>query len=273
MMKRKNQLGQALVGSAIAMVVLCGFAGLAIDMGTLRYQKRLQQTAADSAAIAGAQNLEFGSGVTIGAQNSSAQNGYTDNGGGAVSTCTAAGAAIGTICVQVNNPPSTTTDTAHGGNAKYVEVLVSMVQPTYFMQIFGVNSQVVTARAVATNVSGGTNTTCLYTLGPPTSSIIGIDATGHAQILAPACGIGDNGNLDTTGNAYVVKANTISVAGQCLGSHCGSPDTQCTAYANNTCPQSSLNNAAGTSDPFTGMVPPTQPPASTSCPDAAGQRI
>jgi hypothetical protein len=268
-MKRKNQLGQALVGSAIAMVVLCGFAGLAIDMGTLRYQKRLQQTAADSAAIAGTQNLEFGSGVTIGAQNASAQNGFTDNGGGAVSTCTAAGAAIGTICVQVNNPPATGPHSGTPNAAKYVEVLVSMVQPTYFMQIFGVNSQVITARAVATNVSGGTNTNCLYTLGPPTSAIIGIDATGHADINAPNCGIGDNGNLDTTGNSYTVKANTISVAGQCLGSHCGSPDTQCTAYANNTCPQSSLNNAPGTSDPFTGMVPPTQPAASSSCPDAA----
>src|SRR4029077_8205959 len=103
-MKFNKQSGQALIGTAVAMVVLAGFAGLAIDMGTLRYQKRLQQTAADSGAIAGAQNLEFGSGVTVGAQNASAQNGFTDNGGGAVSACTAAGAAVGTICVQVNNP-------------------------------------------------------------------------------------------------------------------------------------------------------------------------
>ena len=268
-MKFKKQSGQALVGTAVAMVVLCGFAGLAIDMGTLRYQKRLQQTAADSGAIAGTQNLEFGSGVTVGAQNASAQNGYADNGGGAVSTCTAAGAAVGTICVQVNNPPTTGPHSGTADAAKYVEVWVSMVQPTYFMQIFGVTRQVVTARAVATNIYGGTNTNCLYTLGPPTSAIVGIGATGHAQILAPNCGIGDNGNLDTTGNAYKIQANTISVAGECLGSHCGSPDTVCMAYANGTCPQDSLNHAAGTSDPFTGIVPPTQPPASSSCPDAA----
>src|SRR6266404_9103832 len=103
LMKRKNQSGQAWVGSAIAMVVLCGFAGLAIDMGTLRYQKRLQQTAADSAAIAGALNLEFRSGVQAGAVNAAGQNGFTDpNGGTPVSTCTAAGAAVGTVCVQVN---------------------------------------------------------------------------------------------------------------------------------------------------------------------------
>jgi hypothetical protein len=264
-MKLNKQSGQVLVGTAVAMVVLAGFAGLAIDMGTLRYQKRLQQTAADSAAIAGAQNLEFGSGVTVGAQGAAAQNGYTDNNSGA--GCS--GGAVGCISVAINNPPSTGPHATGTDAAKYVEAIVTVVQPTYFMQIFGVSSKPVIARAVATNIYGGTNTNCLYTLGPPTSAIIGIDATGHAQILAPNCGIGDNGNLDTTGNNYVIKANTISVGGQCLGSHCGSPDTQCTGYANNTCPQSSLNNAPGTSDPFTGIVPPTQPAASASCPDPA----
>jgi hypothetical protein len=263
-MKFNKQSGQVLIGTAVAMVVLAGFAGLAIDMGTLRYQKRLQQTAADSAAIAGAQNLEFGSGVMVGAQGAAAQNGYTDNNSGA--GCV--NAAVGCISVAVNalgttGGPSTG---PHAGDPKYVEAIVTMIQPTYFMKIFGVNSQPITARAVATNIYGGTATNCLYTLGPPTNAIIGIDATGNAQILAPKCGIGDNGNLDTTGNSYTIKANTISVAGQCLGSHCGSPDTQCTFYASNTCPQSSLNHASGTSDPFTGIVPPAQPGPSPSCP-------
>jgi len=259
-MRRKNQSGQVLVGTAVAMVVLCGFAGLAIDMGTLRYQKRLQQTAADSAAISGAQNLEFGSGVTVGARGAAAQNGYTDNNSGA--GCS--GGAVGCVSVAVNNGPSVG---PHAGDANYVEAIVTVVQPTYFMQIFGLNSQPVTARAVATNVYGGTNTSCLYTLGPPTSAIIGIDAGGHAKIIAPNCGISDNGNLDTTGNSYTIQANTVSVAGQCLGSHCGSPDVQCMAYPapNYTCPQSSLNKAPGVSDPFTGITPPSQPAASPSC--------
>jgi hypothetical protein len=261
-MRRKNQSGQVLVGTAVAMVVLCGFAGLAIDMGTLRYQKRLQQTAADSAAIAGAENLNFGFVPTVGARGAATLNGFTDNNGGA--GCS--GGAVGCISVAVNYPPSTG---PHVGQAGYVEAIVTVVQPTYFMQIFGVNNEPVTARAVATNVYGGTNTTCLYTLGPPTSAIIGIDAGGNAQIRAPKCGIGDNGNLDTTGNSYTIQANTISVAGQCLGSHCGSPDTQCMAYPGGVCPQTSLNSAPGTSDPFTGMVPPAQPAASASCPDAA----
>src|SRR5947208_10449061 len=102
-MKRRNQAGQVLIGTAAAMVVLLGFAGLAIDMGTLRYQKRLQQTAADAAAIAGASNLAAG-GVKAGGVSAASTNGFTDNGGD-VANCTNAGAAVGTICVQINNGP------------------------------------------------------------------------------------------------------------------------------------------------------------------------
>jgi len=258
-MKRRNEAGQVLIGTAVAMVILAGFAGLAIDMGTLRYQKRLQQTAADSAAIAGAQNLSFGSGVTTGAQNAASQNGFTDSTGG--SGCPGA---LGCVTVTINNPPATG---AHPGNVKYVEAIVTAVQPTYFMKIFGVTSQTLTARAVATNVSGGTNSSCLYTLGKPTSAIVGIDVTGNAHLVAPSCGIADNGNLDTTGNSYTVQAKTLSISGACVGNDCASPNVTCTAYANNQCPP--LGGTPASEDPLKGIVPPTQPPASASCPDLA----
>src|SRR6476660_7013264 len=129
-MRLNNQSGQVLIGTAVAMVVLAGFAGLAIDMGTLRYQKRLHQTAADAAAIAGAQNLSFGSGVLAGGQAASAQNGFTDtdSGGG----CTASGDTVGCVSVAVNNGPLTG---PHAADTKYVEAIVSTIQPTYFMKI------------------------------------------------------------------------------------------------------------------------------------------
>lgn len=157
----KKQSGQVLVGTAVALVVLCGFAGLAIDMGTLRYQKRIQQTAADGAAIAGASNLTYqlGAGVTTGAQNAATQNGFTDSSGNDLSQC-ATGAAIGKICVWVSpstGPQDVTFNSQtilggpHSGDSNYVEVLVARVQPTYFMTIFGVNSETIVARAVATN--------------------------------------------------------------------------------------------------------------------------
>src|SRR5215467_2899521 len=211
-MKMNQQSGQALITAAIALVVLCGFTGLAIDMGALRYQRRLQQTAADAAAIAGAQNLDFGSGWVAGAQYASGQNGFTDGGTGAITDCDGT-AAVGTTCVQVVYPPADVTFNGttisggpHAGSNQYVEVLVAKVQPTYFMNVFGVGSKPVVTRAVATNIVGGTNVGCMWTLGPPTSAIIGLDATGNAHIVAPNCGINDNGNLDTTGNSYSIDA-------------------------------------------------------------------
>ena len=54
MKKQQRESGQALVAAVFGLVVLLGAAGLAIDVGYLRYQRRLQQSAADSAALAGA---------------------------------------------------------------------------------------------------------------------------------------------------------------------------------------------------------------------------
>ena len=53
-MTRGKEAGQALVLAAMGLTLFILAAGLGIDMGFLRYQKRLQQSAADSAAIAGA---------------------------------------------------------------------------------------------------------------------------------------------------------------------------------------------------------------------------
>ncbi len=248
-MTRKNEAGQTLISTAIMLTVLLGFAGLAIDLGVLRYERRLQQTAADAAAVAGAADLTPGGWTTAG-QNASAANGFTNG--------------VNNVTVTMNNPPTSGPHATGPNSTKYVETIVSAVQPLYFMKIFGISNPTISARAVATNVSGGVNSSCLYTLGAPTSAIVGIDATGNAKIIAPNCGISDNGNLDTTGNSYTVEASTVSVSGQCLGSHCGSPDVKCTAYPDGTCPQ--IGGAPASQDPLKGLVPPSQPAYSTSCP-------
>jgi Flp pilus assembly protein TadG len=261
-MKRNSESGQALVFTALALVVLVGFAGLAIDMGVLRYQKRVQQNAADAAALAGASNLASTSGgVTAGAQSASATNGFTDTGGGQTSACTASGATVGTVCVQVNNPPLSGPHASGTNAGKYVEVLVAVVQPTYFMKIFGVNSEAITARAVATNLSGGTGGGCLYTLGPPSSGI-GVDVTGSAVLNATSCGIVDNGNFGPTGGALTVNAGTFGVAGSCSGSGCGKGSVTCSGTPD-SCPTYGMPAGA---DPLASVTPPSQPAASSSCP-------
>lgn len=258
-MKRKSEAGQALAFTAVGLVVLLGFVGLGIDMGMMRYQKRLQQTAADSAAIAGATNLTYG-GVQTGGQNAASTNGFTDASGNDATACTDA-AASGMVCVQINNPPLAVTVNgvaipagAHAGNANYVEAIVSAVQPTYFMRIFGIDRQTITARAVATNLSGGTNgdtTGCLYTLGPPSSSIEGVNINGSATLNAPTCGIVDNGNYNTKGNSLVVNAATFGVSGD--GNISGPGGSVTCSGGATTCP---TYNTPATSDPLSSMTPP-----------------
>jgi hypothetical protein len=239
-MTNKKEAGQALIFTAAALVVLMGFAGLAIDMGVMRHDKRLQQTAADAAAIAGASNLAFG-GVTSGAQDAASRVGYTDNGGGQVSNCT--GAAVGTICVEVNYPPSTGPQKGHDG---YVEVLVADVHPTYFMKILGINSETITARAVAANLGGGAGNGCLYTLNPPSSGTEGISGSG--TINASTCGIVDNGDYD--GTVPNVSADTFAVSGSLSGK-----SATCTTPG--PCPTYGIPAAA---DPLSTLTPPC-----TSC--------
>jgi Putative Flp pilus-assembly TadE/G-like len=263
-MKLNKQSGQVLIGTAVAMVVLAGFAGLAIDMGTLRYQKRLQQTAADGAAIAGASNLGYnaGSGVLPAAQTSATANGFTDAGGQNLSNC-ADGAAIGTICVQVLNPPQDVTFNGgtilggpHSSNGNYVEVLVAEVHPTYFMNIFGIASKTIFARAVATNLGGNTkNTGCLYTLGGPLNAIEGVNINGSVIVNATTCGIVDNGNFNTKGNKLIVNAGTFGIAGDVNASGPGGSVT-CVQTPTLACP---TPNTPASGDPLAKLVPPCSP--------------
>ena len=240
-MKMNKQSGQVLIGVAFAMVVLAGFAGLALDMGTIRFQRRLQQTAADAAAIAGAKELRYngGAGITGAARQASQTNGFTDSAGN-VTNCAAAGVAVGTVCVQIVHAPTDVTlpdgtvipGGPHSGNANYVEALVGVVQPTYFMTILGVNSQFVLARAVATEIGQKSDSAgCVYTLGPPGTGV-GVTNSGTPTLNAPTCGIEDNGDFTTNGKRVDITAGNIGAVGD-VTNHgggtvlCGNPLATC----------------------------------------------
>jgi hypothetical protein len=240
-MRRNKEAGQALVLVAAGLVVLIGVAGLGVDMGVLRYEKRIQQTAADAAAIASADNLAHPSngGVVEAGQNASAANGFTDGGSGTLSTCTAAGAAVGTTCIQINNPPQSGPHASCTIPCGYVEAYVSEVHDTYFMKIFGVTKEVVTARAVATGLSG-TNQDCFYLLGPHPNGI-GINVTGGgngkggASINAGNCGVMDNGDFNSGNSSnWSMTTGSFSVAGSDTGGKgavtCTSGQSSCPVY-------------------------------------------
>jgi hypothetical protein len=216
--RNRKEAGQALVLTATGLIALIAITGLAIDAGMMRYEKRLQQNAADAAAIAAAQNLAFHSGIFEAGYAAATKNGYADGGGNAVTNCNAS-ASVGTVCVQVNNPPKAG---PHTGNSNYVEALVSRVNPTYFMRVLGVDNVSFTARAVATNISGGANNGCIYTLGQPTKKIeAGISTNGSVVLNGPTCGIVDNGDFTAGGSANLnVTAGSIAVSGSYTQNGC-----------------------------------------------------
>ena len=259
-MTRKSEAGQALVlGLVILSLFLIGVAGLGIDMGYMRYEKRLMQTAADAAAIAGASNLCTGcSGVISGAQAAAVTNGFTDSSSNKVSTCTndaptTKATKPPTVCVQINNPP---TSGPHSGDTKYVEAYVSVVEPTFFMALLGTYSEPVTARAVATYLSGANNSGgCLYTLAPPTGNPEGISTGGSSDLTANGCGINDNGNF--SGKSITAGSISVSAAtGSASGVTCTVTPTSCPTYG-----------APAAANPLSYLTPPTVgTPQSFSCP-------
>jgi len=194
MRKLKDESGQVMVVTVLSMSLLIGFLALAVDVGTLFRAKRLMQTAADSAAIAGAQEYLYGD-MTAAADAAAAQNGVP------------IGGANGGV-VTVNNGPLSG---PHQGQSGYIEAIVSQTQPTFFGKIFTgsifQNSVAVSARAVATL---GPSQSCIYTLGSG-----GITLVGSPTETVTTCGIADNENLSLT-NA-TVTANSIGVVGTYSG--------------------------------------------------------
>jgi hypothetical protein len=257
-MKRNREAGQALIFAVLALgLLLMGFVGLGIDVGYLRYEKRLQQAAADSAAIAGASDLGYGghSAALAAAAAASATSGYSDNTGAQNTPC-GTSAHIGCVKVTVNNGPASGPHSGVATSADYVEVYVAATYSTFFMRVLGIPNATVTARAVATNLSSGINNGCLFTLGNPSSKIQGININGKATLNATTCGIVDNGDYDPVGGALTVNAGTFGVAGTCSGSGCGKGSVTCANQSSANCPAYG-EPAAG--NPMASETPPCNP--------------
>ena len=237
-----------MVVAALSLTVLLGFAGLGIDMGMLRYERRLQQSAADAAALAGASDICPGcTGYKAAAQNAAAANGFT-SAFDELSDCESSTAAIGTICVDVDSSPDTG---PHKNDTNYIQVRIAKVQPTYFMKVFGVNSEVIIARAVAGYLPTGGG--CLF--AGATAPAVGISIGGSGEIDAPSCPIIDNGGFDTTGNKLIVNASSFSVSSN-VPSGSGNtsiPGINCTATPS-ACPN---YGAPAGADPLAYLTPPT----------------
>jgi len=165
-MKRSGETGQVLVLAVIGLTVLMLAAGLSIDMGYLRYERRLMQTAADSAAIAAATQL--GGDFQDAATSAAGLNGFSPS----------------------NVTPSQVT-CPDGQSTNCIQVTVSQSQPTFFMRIVGNNSVTVSAVAIAKQIPG---LGCIYALSADNDAVT-VGTGYHTIVAGGTCGIVDNGGL------------------------------------------------------------------------------
>src|ERR1035441_9680649 len=160
--------GYVVVTMLVSLMVLLSFLGLGIDVGYEEYVKTRMQTAADAAAVGGAQELRASGSTNLvtAAKGDAAANGFTDGSKG--------------VAITVNNPPATGYSTA---NSSAVEVLISKNVPTFFMGMIGISSGKLPARAVALLGSG---TSCFYALDPSASGAFSASGGVNVQVN---CGI------------------------------------------------------------------------------------
>lgn len=181
---QEGERGQVLPIVALAVVMLLAAASMAVDVGYLRYMQRTQQSAADSAAIAGASELAYPSAndVVSAAKADASANGFTHDGSN--------------IIVTVNNPPASG---PYAGNTSAVEVIVFAKHAMFFERMLGVAAKSVTTRAVAVYGNGNGAGNCIYALNSD------IDMNS-ATIRAPSCGIISNGIMNLNGDNITAAA-------------------------------------------------------------------
>jgi hypothetical protein len=176
----------------VSLVAMMGMIGVVTDFAFMQHQRNMMQTAADSAAMAGSQELSYGDMAAAGKADA-ARNGYTDG--------------ASSVTVTINNPPSSGPNAA---NSAYVEAIVSKPEPTYFMRVLGVGTLTVSARAVAYEGSGPN---CIYVIDPAASGALAVN--GNVSIQS-SCGLlvdsSSSSGLTAVGND-TISATTIGIVG------------------------------------------------------------
>jgi hypothetical protein len=212
MEKNQKQSGQIIIIIALSLVVIMGFTALAIDGSMIYSEKRSNQAAADSAALAGA-------GAAAQYLKTANMSGFAC--GGSVS----AGAASHAITTAITNASAdditltandisvsgVTTDCGNYNGRKYIDVhvvITTEVEPRFIGVIRSAPIKTA-AEAIArvyintTFASGNmiytTGTACSYSSAP----YGGIHATGNGNITVRHGGIFSNSCLQVTGSSDI----------------------------------------------------------------------
>lgn len=177
--------GAIAVLSALALPVLLGFTGLAVEVNYWYLEKRKLQEAADSGALAGAYEYQASSSISSAAMATAVTAAVTKSGYPALTTQT------------INNPPSSGTFAVGGVNAdaSAVEVVLTESYETLFVSLFGVPNLDIQTRAVA--VSGGvTGKACVLALEKVLCNDPGIQFQGSLDLDLVSCSVHSNDSCD-----------------------------------------------------------------------------
>jgi Flp pilus assembly protein TadG len=221
-----SERGSTLVLTAIGIVAIVGFAGLAVDVGSLRATKRHLQAAVDAAALAAAlavPNCGAGvtgcAGVSAAATSALSENGYA----GAIVQNSCSASSGTSLTLTVNNPPCLLAgNDPNNGSAKFVEVSASMSQSTNFASVLGYSNVMISARAEAKVTP---NPNCIYALDTSGANAISVDAL---SVVNSSCGIVDESTATSALSCSLiasVQAPSIEVVGGSSSFLCLLPGT------------------------------------------------
>ncbi len=212
--------GQILVLFAIFLVVLIGFAAIAVDLGSYLKVRRDYQNAADAAALAGSPFL-----VGSTPDRQTARHAAWDSlmsqlnitiPGSPWTTDTAAATPVtdtsGTFSMWVSTPPINAgtkyPGSSTGSSDKSIFVYVQAQSPSYFSRVFGLNGSLVSAWATAGNFP---STFAVITLRQPTQAGPAqpdINLAGNNVTLTVINGdVGGNYNMKLNSNNNLVLPN------------------------------------------------------------------
>ncbi len=230
--KKRGRSGQILPVAAILMSGMVALTGLVLDGGMIYQVKRRMQTAADAAAMGGAQELLRGntSLVVAAARGDSSLNGFTDS--------------VNSTTVTVNNPPL---NGPRAGNSLFVEVILSRPVPTTFLRVVNRQFSTVKSRAVAglMNYADG----CVIALDPDDRGALTVAGT---STLTSGCGVMVNSIDDralTVNGGGCIYADEVGVSGGWTAN----------GSANCIQPNAPVVDTPPALDPLAYMQPPPRP--------------
>ncbi len=242
MIRHKGESGQVLPLIAICLAALMGFGGMAVDVGYWRYTQREQQSAADAAALGGAQQLIFSgcpnpSAATTAARKDASDNGFTNGTNG--------------VTVTANNPPASGSFSSN--NCAVQAQITSSKVATFFTRLFGNNLMAETTQATAAVVADGSG--CIYMLGTGQNTNF-----NGATVQASKCSIFVNGSANFNGaNVDAGAIGEVNYSGSNNGgTFTGATPTPMLPVAD-PCPEiagcAALTSSPPSTSPCTGSYP------------------